>query len=88
MLSVRQSRGPDLEANLDVLETLRGTRSGLSADGVRSLLLFGSAARGEAGPDSDVDLLVEFEGAPSFDRYMGLRIFLEDQLGRPVDLIT
>jgi hypothetical protein len=52
------------------------------------IILFGSYAYGRPAPGSDVDLLVEFEGTPSFDRYMGLRIFLEDQLGRQVDLIT
>ena len=56
--------------------------------GVKFLALFGSVARGEAGPESDVDFLVEFEGAASFDRYMDLKFFLEDLLGRPVDLVT
>jgi hypothetical protein len=56
--------------------------------GVRSLSLFGSHARDTAGPDSDVDLLVEFEGAPTFRRYMGLVLYLEEQLGRHVDLST
>jgi len=54
--------------------------------GVRSIGLFGSAARGEAGPDSDVDVLVEFE-APTFDRYMDLKFHLEDLFGRPCDLV-
>lgn len=58
--------------------------------GVRSLAVFGSAARGEVRPDSDVDLLVEF--AP--DVQIGLFEFqdIQDQLaaifGRPVDLTT
>lgn len=56
--------------------------------GVRSLAVFGSAARGELGPDSDVDVLVEFQGASTFDRYMGLKFYLEDLLDRPVDLVT
>lgn len=46
--------------------------------GVRSLSLFGSVARDEAGPDSDVDLVVEFEGPTTFDGHMGLLVFLED----------
>ena len=33
-------------------------------------------------------MLVEFEGAATFDRYVGLRFFLEDLLGAPVDLVT
>lgn len=56
--------------------------------GVQSLRLFGSMARGEARQDSDVDLLVEFEGAPTFDQFMDLKFFLEDMLSRPVDLVT
>jgi hypothetical protein len=55
--------------------------------GVRSLGVFGSWARGDARPDSDVDLLVEFE-VTTFRRYMGLRFHLEDLLGRRVDLVT
>jgi hypothetical protein len=55
---------------------------------VASLHIFGSMARDEAGPESDVDVLVDFEGPPSFDRYMDLKFFLEDLIGRPVDLVT
>ncbi|HEX9625814.1 MAG TPA: nucleotidyltransferase family protein [Acidiferrobacterales bacterium] len=56
--------------------------------GVKSLSVFGSVARGEARPDSDVDMLVEFDSTPDFDRYMDLKFFLEDLLGRRVDLVT
>ncbi len=56
--------------------------------GVASLRLFGSHGRDSPGPGSDVDLLVAFEGLPTFDRYMGLKLFLEDLLGRRVDLVT
>ena len=55
---------------------------------MKSLAVFGTVARGEAGPDSAVDILVEFEGRATFDRYMGLKFFLEDLLGRRVDLVT
>ena len=54
---------------------------------VRSLALFGSVARGEARPDSDVDLLVAFDGDPGFDGYMALKWFLQDLLQRSVDLV-
>jgi excisionase family DNA binding protein len=54
--------------------------------GVRKIGVFGSAARGEAGPESDVDILVEFED-PAFDRYMDLKFYLEDLFGRPCDLV-
>ncbi len=56
--------------------------------GVTGLALFGSAARGEARADSDIDLLVSFDGPATSDRYFGVQSFLEDLLGRPVDLVT
>ena len=57
--------------------------------GVRRLALFGSVVRNEAGPESDVDLLVEFApGQKSFDRFLALTDFLEELLGRPVELVT
>jgi predicted nucleotidyltransferase len=56
--------------------------------GVKSLSIFGSVARGEEGPDSDVDILVEFKGRATFDRYMDTKFYLEDLLGCKVDLVT
>ncbi len=56
--------------------------------GVVSLRLFGSAARDKLRDDSDVDVLVEFTTAATYTRYMGLKFFLEDLLGRQVDLVT
>lgn len=46
------------------------------------------AARDEPGSDSDADTLVEFRGPATFDRYMDLKILLEELLGYPVDLVT
>ncbi|WP_366636442.1 nucleotidyltransferase domain-containing protein [Aquisalimonas sp.] len=37
---------------------------------------------------SDIDILVDFDGPATFDRYMGLKFFLEDLLGVRVDLVT
>jgi predicted nucleotidyltransferase len=56
--------------------------------GVAALYVFGSVARGEARPDSDIDVLVEFDGAPTFARFMDLKALLEDTLGAHVDLVT
>jgi uncharacterized protein len=60
-------------------------------NGVTRLELFGSAARDDFEPDmSDYDFFVEFEDRGwkgSFKRYMGLKLALEDLLGRPVDLV-
>ena len=55
---------------------------------VRKIALFGSTARDEAREDSDLDLLVEFENGPTFDSFMGLKLFLEDHFGHKIDLVT
>jgi predicted nucleotidyltransferase len=55
---------------------------------VQRLALFGSAARDELRPDSDIDILVAFDGQATYDRYVGLRDQLEHLLGRRVDLVT
>jgi uncharacterized protein len=56
--------------------------------GVVELAIFGSVARDEARADSDVDVLVTFDRAPSFTAFMDLKFFLEEQLGAKVDLVT
>lgn len=56
--------------------------------GVAQLSLFGSSARDEAGEASDVDVLVSFDGPATSQRYFGVQFYLEDLLGRPVDLVT
>ncbi len=56
--------------------------------GVRDLALFGSASRNTAGSESDIDILVAFDGPATSSRYFGLQFYLEDLLGRPVDLVT
>ena len=56
--------------------------------GVTELALFGSAVRGESGPDSDVDILVSFDRPADPDCFFGVQFYIEDLLGRPVDLVT
>ncbi len=56
--------------------------------GVVDLALFGSTVRDEAGPDSDVDILVSFDRPTDPDCYFGVQFYIEDLLGRPVDLVT
>jgi uncharacterized protein len=71
------------------LELLALSKPTLSARyGVTDLALFGSTARDAARPDSDVDVLVSFDSPATSDRYFGVQFFLEDLLGRPVDLVT
>ena len=54
----------------------------------RDVGLFGSAARDELRADSDIDILVDFEGPTTFERYFGMKDHLEAALSRPVDLVT
>lgn len=56
--------------------------------GVTRLALFGSTARGTARADSDVDVLVAFEGTATAARYFGVQFYLEDELGCAVDLVS
>ncbi|EXI77722.1 MAG: Nucleotidyltransferase domain protein [Candidatus Accumulibacter appositus] len=56
--------------------------------GVTRLALFGSTARDTAEPDSDVDILVAFDGPATSARYFGVQFYLEDLLGSRVDLVT
>jgi len=55
---------------------------------VTRLVLFGSTARDQAKDNSDVDILVGFDGPATSARYFGVQFYLEDLLGCPVDLVT
>ena len=56
--------------------------------GVKSLAIFGSVARDEAGPGSDIDILMEFRGKTTFRQYMNLKFYYQDMLGYTIDLVT
>jgi predicted nucleotidyltransferase len=72
-----------------VIETLRANEDTIRSYGVRRLGIFGSVAREEHNSESDVDLLVEFQkGSKTFDNFINLVFFLEELLGRKVELIT
>ena len=72
-----------------VLELLTQSKPDLQARfGVTRLAQFGSTARGAATEDSDVDILVAFDGPATSRRYFGVQFYLEDLLGCPVDLVT
>jgi predicted nucleotidyltransferase len=72
----------------EVLATLRQHAPELQAEGILHLALFGSTARNEAGPDSDVDLMAEYdpEKRLSLLDIIGFKNHLEDLLGADVDL--
>jgi hypothetical protein len=72
----------------EILAKLRQQQAVITSFGVKSLAIFGSIARDEARLGSDLDLLVEFEGKVTFDRYMDLKFYLEDYLGMRVDLVS
>ena len=73
----------------DIMHRIREHDDFLILHGIKRIGLFGSYARGEQREDSDIDLLVEFdEGKKSFDNFMDLSFFLEDILGKRIDLLT
>lgn len=72
-----------------IAEALRPHEATLRGLGLRSLALFGSAARASQTPESDVDLLYEFDpGAATLDHLLDLQTTLEEILGREVDLVS
>ena len=73
----------------EVLKVLRAHKAILARRfGVENLALFGSVARNEMSDDSDIDILVRFDRPGTSKAYFGVQFYLEDLLGRPVDLIT
>jgi uncharacterized protein len=72
----------------EVLKILHEHRAQVNKFGVKSLAIFGSVARDEARADSDIDVLIEFDPPPTFERYMDLKFYLEGLLGCTVDLGT
>jgi predicted nucleotidyltransferase len=78
-----------VQSKLDVLRILNEHQERIRSYGVRRCGLFGSFLRDEISPNSDVDLFVEFEpGQKSFLNFVNLGIFLEEVMGRKVELVT
>ncbi len=73
-----------------LLQLLTGHSKEIKSFGVKQLGLFGSFVHDTAiHPDSDIDLLVEFEpNEKTFDHFMDLSFYLEELLGRKVELVT
>jgi uncharacterized protein len=72
--------------NVSVL--LKRHQAELHQRGVKSLAVFGSLARGEATPASDIDVLVEFDRPVGLFEFIRLKMYLEELTGRQVDLVT
>jgi predicted nucleotidyltransferase len=74
----------------EIISRLRQAEPELRARGARGLYLFGSHARGEAGPDSDIDVFVDKDPSRKFgfDEFMDIYFLLEERLGAKVDYGT
>lgn len=85
---VRMEPGVKLSKK-SILDFLRSHQSDLRRYKVRAIGLFGSYSRGEEKATSDIDLLVEYEaGQKTFDNFIGLIDYLEQSLGKEVELVT
>ncbi len=56
--------------------------------GVTRLALFGSTVRNESKPESDIDIVVAFDGPATSAKYFGVQFYLEDVLGAPIELVS
>lgn len=73
----------------EAIERLTAAESEIRGLGVERLALFGSVVRGEARPDSDVDILVQFSpGTKTFEAFLALSDLLEARLERRVEVVT
>jgi predicted nucleotidyltransferase len=74
----------------EAVSKLKGCSEAVRARGATSLYLFGSAARNEARPESDVDLFVDYDPKKKFSLVdlVGIKLLLEDALGVAVDVAT
>ncbi|MBA4392599.1 MAG: nucleotidyltransferase [Desulfobacca sp.] len=78
-----------IKTKQDFLDVIDQNRSHLRALGVKKIGLFGSFVRGEQRPESDIDLLVEFDpGRKTFDSFMELAFFLEELIQHRIELVT
>jgi uncharacterized protein len=80
---------PNARTREQATTRLRSVEAEIRALGVRRLALFGSVLRNEARPDSDVDVLVEFDQArKNFDNFLALADLLQGVLERRVEIVT
>lgn len=74
----------------EALDTLRCRERDLRARGVRRAAVFGSVARGDNRPDSDLDILVEIDAAARLTvfEYAGLKEYIASLFDAPVDVVN
>jgi predicted nucleotidyltransferase len=74
----------------DIIDILRKNADSLRARGIRHAALFGSIARGEAGPGSDIDIMIELDPQAEIDifTYAGLKRHVAELFDGPVDVIN
>ena len=78
-----------VQTKAQLFAVLDSHQAQLKRFGVKRCGLFGSFVRDQGTPNSDIDLLVEFEpGRKTFDNFIGLVFYLEDLIERKIDLVT
>lgn len=88
-LTDQGGRGHGMNDRAAVLAALRAAAPALRRRWpIRAIGVFGSYARGDAGPDSDVDVLVEFERPVALSAFLAIEQALRTAAGRPVDLVS
>lgn len=73
--------------DIKTIEHLRRLKPSLKKYGLTRLRVFGSTVRKDYRPDSDVDLLVEFETIPSFFELSDFQDYVEEEINRKVDIV-
>ena len=85
----RQMSGKKPIGKTEITSQLTSNLSAMKKFGIERIGLFGSVVRGEAKGESDIDILVEFKkGQEKFSNLMGLYFYLQNLLGRKIDLVT
>jgi uncharacterized protein len=79
--------GP-VSTRAQALDRIADHRGELAAMGITSVQLFGSIARDHLTPESDIDILIEFDRPIGAFQFLDIQAYLEDVLGRRVDLVT